>query len=1210
MRKITSFVAMCLLLMVSMTVKAQSVSTYGDPLITDASQLYDNEYGDSQEGTDLSALIDMNNGTFWHTDWHGASHPDGTHHWLFVQFDEPVTGRLAIWMNRRSTSNDHPVKMLVEGSNDAPGENNEEGKGAAANQKWTSITEVDLPFDGSGTPTECLPFTIEGNGYKYLRFAPSDCLPADPGFRTFWHTAEFQLYAINDEDARLIAALNSMLDRYDAYCRKSQGDYVQKLNMGEGFGQYTNTEAEATFLDDLDKVYDILDGNLEMPSGDEIDALVKEIEDAYAAILASEVPFSLKKNGYYRIIGTMQYYHNVKVGTSEEEGDIYEKQDYHDIAMLSQLEGYAAWDKKDNTDPRQIWKLEQQEGGIKMINAATDMQISEMGSPVKMTTEADTLMAFDWVGNENDRDVLVIRLASATKFAGGVYLHQWEHHKGAGHGDEGVGYQLCAWNNTFNMGDMYDSDKGTSEWYLEEVPAEEAEALIKAYEPIKNHDVLVLNYENLINKANAAVAISKEEASTKLIKENSQFQSWCTESSEGSINNLLDTDPGTFWHSAWSGGSVENHVHGFDVKFPDGLQPGSYKVWVQRRGTNGNDDNVIAFSVYGTNNDDLMDAESETYGLDEGWTKIADLTLPWSSSVSEQFAEEPLVTEADYKYLRFYNEGTSGPNEGNKNRGYFHMGGFQIYQITGAQQLASMGKVGEDMLAALETAAGVDRATMTINDYNALEAAYNAFMDKLVDPTELRSTIAANANACADFIEGADPGRYPNADLKNKIASLIEAAEAYDNKGAYTKEECAKYVEDIKAAVEEYKASRNTITTGKWYKFRHMNDEEGEMFPGIKGAGAAAIFGQYIGVGHQEETNNAETNTLHMTEDMAMGDNLFFFSAEAAEENEDAIMFRFVQVTDSTYAVQNKASGLYISRCQENDTYGITMGATPAPIMVKSIGYGQNLLIMHTTEGVKYDKPNLNCWAGNGNLVAYWNDTVPGCNSTYMIEESGDVEGDVESEFNVEVEVNKIQAMCYSVSLKDVDAAGEMYSIAGTFTEGEKNYVGLKSIEQSEAGVPFVYFVGDYEAYNAEEKETTIVKFAAGSDIVLNPVNEGPARGTNVYQWINPGYVVFYEGKVVFSEGEDNTDCSRDVNAHSGYVSWNNTTVAKADCDLVLEIDGTIETGIQNAIANVAKNGNVYNMAGQIVRSNANINSLKGLSKGIYMLNGTKVLVK
>ena len=458
MRKITSLLSLLLLTMVSLNVSAQNIEDYGTPLITDASQFYDNQYGDEGEGTDLSLLIDYDNSTFWHTDWRGREHPDGEHHWLFVKFNEPVSGKLVVWMVRRGTSNDHPIKMLVEGSNDPAESNND--------KVWTPITEISFPFDGQGTPTQSPSFDVE-TPYTYLRFAASDCTGSDYGFRKYWHTAEFQLYQIEDEMAELTAQLQACLYNYDAYCRLSQGDYVERLNMGEDFGQYSDFEAEAIFLNALDEIFLILDGQKEMPTTkEEIEVLVNAVHENYNKVIASENLFKLNKDGYYRVIGGMPYYSDVETGEVDDAGEPIKERRYHNIAMYGDVDGYGYWKAYDPTDCRQVWKLEQKEGGIKMVNAASDMQFSTFGSPVTMSLEADTLVCFDFAGKENGHDIIYIRMSGNARGSNN-YLHQWGHSRGAG-----SNYYMCSWNPTFTYGEPYESDKGTSEWYLEEVSDE------------------------------------------------------------------------------------------------------------------------------------------------------------------------------------------------------------------------------------------------------------------------------------------------------------------------------------------------------------------------------------------------------------------------------------------------------------------------------------------------------------------------------------------------------------------------------------------------------------------------------------------------------------------------------------------------------------------------------------------------------------------
>ncbi|MEE1215431.1 MAG: hypothetical protein U0L04_10680, partial [Bacteroidaceae bacterium] len=62
---------------------------------------------------------------------------------------------------------------------------------------------------------------------------------------------------------------------------------------------------------------------------------------------------------------------------------------------------------------------------------------------------------------------------------------------------------------------------------------------------------------------------------------------------------------------------------------------------------------------------------------------------------------------------------------------------------------------------------------------------------------------------------------------------------------------------------------------------------------------------------------------------------------------------------------------------------------------------------------------------------------------------------------------------------------------------------------------------------------------------------------------------------------------------------------------LVLEISGDVTAvSIQETLDNVAKSGAVYDLNGRLVKKNATLNDVKGLGRGIYILNGVKVMVK
>ena len=67
-----------------------------------------------------------------------------------------------------------------------------------------------------------------------------------------------------------------------------------------------------------------------------------------------------------------------------------------------------------------------------------------------------------------------------------------------------------------------------------------------------------------------------------------------------------------------------------------------------------------------------------------------------------------------------------------------------------------------------------------------------------------------------------------------------------------------------------------------------------------------------------------------------------------------------------------------------------------------------------------------------------------------------------------------------------------------------------------------------------------------------------------------------------------------------------------AEYDLAIEINGKYDdwTGIQNALRTVSAEGAVYTISGKLVSSKATLKDVRSMGKGIYIMNGTKVIVK
>lgn len=1217
MKKITSllFALVCLC---NTAVWAQPTD-FGDPLITDVSQL-SSPFSDSAEGTDIGALIDFDPGTFWHSDWHGEK--AGDYHWLQIALPETMEGKMVLWIKRRTTDNDHPSVAVITGS-------------------LTADFGVEIPIDTLelGNASSGQEFTtgtwVIPEPVRYIRFTPINC---SPEFRKYWHAADINLYQPGEYELYQ-KLMSDFVTQYDAYL------WGEDPNIGTAPGQYTDKESFDAFLAILQQINQIILEEIERPSNEEIEALINQATEYWNAYQASKVEYTLPADGYYRIIANLDYYKTIDTGEVDEFGDpITERIDGIKKSIYAKMDSLAAWHTLDLEDCRDVWYITRNEDNtVNMINAATEMGFYQMGSPVRMhIADSAKVMKIDWAGKEEvtfngetkERDILYIRKDGDP--TNGYYLHQLSHGRGTGEGDN-----LCVWNATYTMGAPYDSDKGTSEWFLEPVSNEEAQALIEAYAPIKNHDVLVMQYKDILSKAQAGMEVALEAYSQAYITKNEQFSSSVTEPNEGSLNNLLDTDPGTFWHSAWSSGSRPMGTHFIDVTFDEPIE-GTVYAWIQRRGTNGNDDNPILWNIYGSNDETSLESQADyESGVTEdemraqvvaGWEIIEDsVSTPWSSSAATVVTPEFNVT-TPYKYMRFVCIGTTGPNGASyENRGYFHMGGFQIYKTIGKPQIEAMGEVGTTMQAEIEKGVNIADEDITIEDLNSLTAAYEAFKALLKDPTEMRNTVAQYKNYPDMLVVGEEPGTWDGDAEANALAEIITAANEYDKGGSYDQAKLDEYVAGIKAAAETFMKAAKGISTDKWYRFRFPTEEtytkynwsNGNIIQN-EGYNIGNLWGQYVAVANFLSTGDYEGDpdiVVKENEEMREGDALYFTEMDDIS-NEDASLFRFIAIGDTAYIIQNKATGLYLN-CKSTNNNDVSLSLNPTTFQVTPSGYGSILFAGKALDGT--NKTNLHAQRADHRFVT-WESAEPSSNSGLWLETAADVADDVAASFYRSYIPGKIYASCNPTSVKTASEEVGLYTVAGTYTEGEENFLALNKIAETKAGVPYIAIIGNPEDYvESEEDLSETFEFQQiGDGFVAKADSINGLVGTYDGLTADKGMVVFVDNTAVTAE--DKVVEETDEEGNTQYVSVSNRTVgrnsaylkfgyAEADpagtYDLVIKIDGTpTVVGIQNALESVAKSGTVYDLSGRQVKKNATLNDLKGLGRGIYILNGVKVMVK
>lgn len=886
MRKLYYSLIVLLVQLFSSGVYAQSdlLPEMGDPLITDISQLSSNA-SDRDEGQHLEYLIDGDPDTHWHSDYHGeVTDP----HYLQVKLLEPISsGNLVVYIQRRGPNDqgndpgNHFTKARLSASADG--------------ETWEDL--ADLEFNdvtlNAGVFSQPVVITKE---YSYFRFTNTT-----PNLN-FFHMAEFGLYT--PEDWVLVPnVLNEILLKYDNIYWAG----IEDMNVGTGFGQYSDEETAYKLIEIVGNVVDWMDNPdaEDYPSLAEAMAIAEEIDALYAKYLASVVPYSIPEDGYYRIISNLPYRKNIDTGEKDEGGNIIYETEYVTKAMFCSLDYKARWGNINTDLGNYIWKLTQKGDLVDMVNAGMGTRFSYFGTSVRMTEDATTLVSFDYAGNEDGRDVFYIRSSEGQR-DGSDYLHQLGHGRGAEMEDR----DLCIWQGTFNMGRPYESDKGTSEWYLERVSDEEAQQLIEAFQPIKNHDLLVEQNNNLRNEIKQAIETAKDYINEPLITEAGQMTSPFSQNDlagqdGGNLSDgvLIDGDANTYWHSVYSNGDVEQGSHYVQLSGIEKMV-GRTKIYVHRR-SSGAPNHVKEFTVRASNDPDAAD---------EDWTTITVQTIGNDADGQEFTTPFFDAGETPYSYVRLY---------ATKNT-FWHCAEIQIYSVhdNPNSQFAALGELGTTLENTLNENLAKADADITIEDYEALLAAYEAFQGGVVDPTELRNALAAYADADNGYTEGTTAGFWSDSKAKDTYRKLYDEVSAYDKAGRYTANQNRRYAAALKLAVKNIWSSANKVQTDRWYSIKlapeslydenewdktNMDDDK-VTYP---------LYENYACIGNSTDLGDNYFNFWAMEDDeVREGSGIYFIDKSDIDDIgcTEATKFRFIPTTNEKIAQRNISDLIQLSR--------------------------------------------------------------------------------------------------------------------------------------------------------------------------------------------------------------------------------------------------------------------------------------------------------
>lgn len=954
------------------------------------------------------------------------------------------------------------------------------------------------------------------------------------------------------------AARENLLTMYTRYSK-----YTGSFTPGTEYGQYPedlytaflNALEAALILDDASKNfgYDL--------SIDQVNALSHNIVDTYMALAAAQRLYQ-PANGYYRFICARQFY------SETEEGDVtlYTK------ALYSKATGENGWKNVDREDPTFLWTLELQPDNTYLLRNPSNGLV--FSTPENCTADI-RYIAIDPISKQDgsyfttwelstEEDFVMFNFRFSNEKANDYkYIHMNWHNQGQGW--EGP---ITVWCNTT-------SDSGASEWYLEPVDAAEAERLLDA-------TAYVQDFYNMLSDAKAKVEIADDMTKTKLITEAGQFSSPFSQNDLGDKDGgnlsdgvLIDGRLDNYWHTVWTGGNADNGSHYLQVEFPEEVK-GDILLEFSRR-QNIDSDHVTQWGVYGTNSPNIDKA---------GCDLIATLDTPYGKSGESRSATFTIPEGEGYMYLRFYAEATTS------NRGYFHVSEFQLYSMAEnpTNQASQLGDVYTNMVAAIETADKVDPSAVTRADYAAFKEVYDAFIARFVDPTPLRKAIDAAEPATELLVAGDNPGEWAQSTI-DAITKDIEDAKAYDAGGKYTQAESEAFLAALGEAGSNFMARANKVDPAKYYAIRFANedlyiDNNWDM-GNVLDSGWGSLFDNYLCPA------NSQSLTLLSAEEVRQDSCLFFTNEKSGD-----IAFRFIPVGDDSYMIQHAATGLYIQARNYNGWTRLSLN--PSLFKVSAIGYGEN-----TIHGANYagdDLAYLHAQLRDHRLVT-WQDHHVGSNSGLMIEEVKDFDAEVGAPIFSYVDGDVIP-MCYPLSI--ATSAGALYTVAGTATVGDKVCVALNKVEKAEAGQPVLFVAdGDYvQAVDGIAPALKTMTLTVGTELAAEPM-AGPLVGN-----YEPTQI---EGEaVVFRQGGAETVTEETANLYYNQAYLLPGTIAPGAIEsysLLIEIDGEL-TGINATLARVAEPGNLYNAAGQLLRKGATLSDVQSLGRGVYILNGTKVMVK
>ena len=411
-------------------------------------------------------------------------------------------------------------------------------------------------------------------------------------------------------------------------------------------------------------------------------------------------------------------------------------------------------------------------------------------------------------------------------------------------------------------------------------------------------------------------------------------------------------------------------------------------------------------------------------------------------------------------------------------------------------------------------------------------------------------------------------------------------------------------------------SSANTVQEGKWYAIRFaseaMYDKYGWQKDNVVNTKLGDLYDNCLAAANVDtDGSGGETLVMSSMDEITRGQTIRFVSDQIIEDM-DQIAFRFVALGDSAYVLQHK-SGLYVNGAASGSS--LSLGLSPAIFNVSAVGLGKVLIHARNLRGTEYGSNPVYLHAQNaGHSLVTWTATEISSNSALFITEIEEAELsslDINEIIQEAVKPNSMRIWCYPVGFSVAD--GVLYEFKGAYQKDDAWHYAFNEVEAAKPGQPVLYVNGDIQSFDKDANDEYETITITSSEIATSPLTENGIYGTYTYQWVNPGAVVVYGGAIaswgntlVEAMGEENTDCTRDVSANTGYIAPEESIIAEGEYDLVFTIEGEA-TSLNEELRVKSEKFAAYDLSGRRINSKFKVQNSK-LKKGILIVNGKKVL--